>query len=214
MKAIVYHAYGGPEVLRLEEVPQPTPKDNEVLVKVAATTVNYGDIAARNFRHLTSKTFNMPLPLLLMAKMGFGLSKPKKQILGNEFAGEVAAAGKSVTGFKPGDRVFGYLGEAMGGYAEYACVPESGIITKMPAGMTYEQAAGAPYGAIVAMEVLDRVEIRAGQKVLVNGASGAIGAAALQIAKSRGAVAAGTCRAARMGYVKALGADKVINYTK
>jgi NADPH:quinone reductase-like Zn-dependent oxidoreductase len=198
----------------MEEALRPELRDNEVMVKIFATTVNYGDIAARDFRHLTSKTFNMPLALLLYAKVNFGLTGPRKKILGSEFAGKIEAVGKAVTKYKKGDDVFGYLGEKMGAYAEYAHIAESGMLAKMPAGTTYEEAASVPYGATVALEVLKKVKIQPGQKVLVHGASGAIGSAALQIVKNQGAIVTGTCNTARTEYVKALGADRVIDYTK
>jgi NADPH:quinone reductase-like Zn-dependent oxidoreductase len=156
LKVIVYDKYGQPEVLHAEEAAKPVPKENEVLVKIFATTVNYGDIAARNFVNLNSKTFNMPLPLLLFAKLNFGLSKPKKRILGNEFAGEIEALGEAVTRYKQGDAVFGYRGQNMGTYAEYVCMPEKGTMAKIPNNITYEEAATVPGGAIVALNVLKK----------------------------------------------------------
>ena len=122
MKAIVYHEYGAPDVLRLEELPKPMQKDDEVLIKVCATPVNYGDLVARNFKNLSAREFNMPLPLLLPTRLYFGLSKPKINILGSEFAGEVEAVGKDVVRFMAGDQVMGYLGQGMGAYAEYVCM--------------------------------------------------------------------------------------------
>jgi NADPH:quinone reductase-like Zn-dependent oxidoreductase len=214
VKAIVYDKYGPPEVLHIAEVPRPELKDNEVMVKVFAVSVNYGDTAARNFKSLTSKTFNMPLLLMYITRLGFGLKNPKKKILGNEFAGKIEAVGKAVTRYKKGDDVFGYLASNMGAYAEYARISENGILAGMPAGTSYEEAASAPYGAIVALEVLKKVKVKPGDKVLVNGASGAIGSAALQILKNQGAVVTGTCSTARIAYIKALGADTVIDYTK
>ena len=124
MKAIVYTKYGPPDVLHLKEVEKPMPKDNEVLIKVHAASVNYGDIAARNFKNISPRKFNMPLLFWLFAKLYFGFRTPRITVLGSEFAGEVESAGKDVTSFKQGDQVFGYLGQSMGAYAEYLCMPE------------------------------------------------------------------------------------------
>ncbi len=214
MKAIVYTEYGSPEVLHLAEIAKPAPKDNEVLVRIHATPVNFGDLLARNFKNVTPRKFNMPIFFWLPARMAFGWRKPKKNVLGSEFAGEVAAVGAQVTRFKPGDEVFGYRGENMGAYAEYLCLPENGMLALKPANMTYEEAAAVPYGALTALSLLRRVNLQPGQKVLINGASGGIGAAAVQLAKHFGAEVTGVCSTPRLGFVKALGADKVIDYTK
>lgn len=214
MKAIVIEEFGPPEVLRLKEVDKPVPQENEILVRVHASTVNYGDLIARNFRNIPSREFNMPLLLWLPARIVFGLKKPTKKILGNEFAGEVETVGKNVTRFKKGDRVFGYRAENFGAYAEYLCMPESGIVATMPSNLSYDEAAPVPYGAIMALNLLRKTDIRPGRKVLVNGASGGIGSAAVQIAKSDGADVTGVCGTARMDFVQSLGADKVIDYTK
>jgi len=156
----------------------------------------------------------MPLPLLLPSKVYFGLSRPRVNILGSEYAGEIEATGVGVQRFKAGDRVMGYLGQAMGAYAEYICIPENGALSKMPANMSYEGAAAIPYGAIMATSILRKVPIQPGQVVLVNGASGGIGSAAVQLAKYYGAEVTGVCGTARVDYVKSLGADHVIDYTK
>ncbi len=214
MKAIIYTEYGAPDVLRLADVAQPAPKDNEVLIRVRASPVNSGDLIARNFRNITPRKFNMPLLLWLGARLGFGFTRPKNPILGNEFAGVVAAVGAQVTRFKPGDAVFGYRGQNMGAYAEYVCMPESGMLALKPARMTFEEAATVPYGALTALALLRTVNLQPEQKVLINGASGCIGAAAVQLAKHYGAEVTGVCGATRLGLVKALGADKVIDYTK
>jgi NADPH:quinone reductase-like Zn-dependent oxidoreductase len=214
MKAIVFTEYGSPDVLQLKEVAKPTPKDNEILVRVHATPVNYGDLTARNFANLSSSEFNMPTPLWLPARMSFGWNKPKINILGSELAGEVEAVGKKVKKFKPGDQVFAYTGMNMGANAEYLCLPEAGIVALKPANLTYEEASTLPYGAIMALSLLRKVNIRPGQKVLINGASGGIGSMAVQVAKHFGTEVTGVCGTPRLEYVKSLGADKVIDYTK
>jgi NADPH:quinone reductase-like Zn-dependent oxidoreductase len=215
MKAIVYTEYGPPDVLQLQEVEKPAPQDDEVLVRVYATTVNVGDIWARNFKGMSPRKFTMPLLFWLPARLYFGFTKPKINILGNEFAGEIEAIGTAVTRFQKGDQVFGYRGQRMGAYAEYLCMPEDGVMALKPANMSYAEAAVIPYGAIMALNLLKKAEVQPGQKVLINGASGGIGAAAVQLAKSHfGAEVTGVCGTPRVEFVKALGADKVIDYTK
>ena len=214
MKAIIYTEFGPPEVLHLAEAPKPAPKENEVLIRVHATPVSYGDLTARNFKNITAREFNMPLPLLLPMRLVFGTSRPKINILGSEFAGEIEATGKAVTRFKAGDPVMGYLGQRMGAYAEYLCMPEDGLLALKPANMSYAEAACIPYGAIIATSLLRKGNLHSGQKVLINGASGGIGSAAVQLAKHYGAEVTGVCGAARLEYVKSLGADRVIDYTR
>ncbi|MCO6477645.1 MAG: NAD(P)-dependent alcohol dehydrogenase [Phaeodactylibacter sp.] len=214
MKAIELSQYGPPEVLQLKEVDKPVPKDKEVLIRVHATTVNYGDLLARNFKAVTPQKFNMPGLFWFFGKLYFGFNKPNVTRLGSEFSGVVESAGKDVQGFKPGDPVFGYLGQAMGAYAEYLCMPESGVLASKPANMSHEEAAASAYGSIMALHLLREAGIQKGQKVLINGASGSIGAAAVQVAKHFGAEVTAVCGPAGQDYVKALGADKAIDYRR
>lgn len=215
MKAIVYSRYGGPEVLHVTEVEMPVPKQDEVLIRVHATSVNYGDLTARTFGHLSPREFHMPFVFWLVARALFGVRKPRKTILGGEFAGEITAVGDEVTSWEPGDEVFGYPGQRMGAYAEHMTMPTDGILAPKPMNMTYEEAATVPYGAVMALNLLRKVDISPGQRVLINGASGAIGSAAAQLATTHfGADVTGVCSTPRLEYVKSLGADHVIDYTE
>jgi len=214
MKAIIYKEYGGPEVLQIEEVPKPVPKDNELLVKVHASSVNFGDLLARNFKNTPMSKFYMPTPLWFPVKIAFGWSKPKVRILGSEFSGVIESVGGTVTKFKVGDEVFGYPGMKMGAYAEYLVIREDKMVGLKPENMSHVEAAGIPYGLIMANDHLRKVNIQPGQKVLVNGASGGIGSAGVQLAKQYGAEVTGVCSTKRVDFVKALGADQVIDYTK
>ncbi len=213
MKAVVYTKYGLPDVLKFTEVAKPTPKDNEMLIRVRAVAVNFGDTLARHFNEISPRKFSMPIFFWLPARLVFGLNKPKINILGSEFAGDIEAVGKNVTRFKVGDPVFGYRGPKMGANAEYVCVAESEIVTPKPSNMSYEQAATVPYGALTALNLLRKVKLQPGQKVLINGASGAIGSYAVQIAKLMGAAVTGVCGTPRLEFVRALGADHVIDYS-
>ncbi len=214
MKAIVYTEFGSPDVLRLEEIARPAPKPNEVLVRVRAASVNFGDLMARSFKFVTPRGFNMPFLFWLAAKTSLGWRKPKFRILGNELAGEVEAIGRDVTRFKPGDRVYAYTGPRFGAHAEFLCLPETAPVAPMPANLTFEEAAVMPYGAIMALALLRKANLLPGQKVLINGASGGIGSAAVQIAKHSGTHVTAVCGGPRLEYVRALGADRAIDYAE
>lgn len=214
MKAVVFTEYGSPDVLKLTEVPKPTPRENELLVRVHAASVNYGDLTARRFAHLTSSEFNMPALLFLPARMTFGWNRPKINILGSELARDVEAVGSQVTKFKPGDSVFAYVGMKMGANAEYICLSENGSVALKPANLAYDEAATLPYGSIMAVSLLQKAGLQSGQKILINGASGSIGGMAVQLAKHYGTEVTGVCGTRRMDYVRSIGADKVIDYTQ
>jgi len=214
MKAIVYKKFGPPDVLHLEEMEKPIPADNEILIRIHAASVNFGDLMARNFKAISMREFNMPGILWLLAKISLGFNQPKFPIPGSEFSGEVESVGRDVHTFKKGDQVFGFSSQSFGTYAEYLCLPANGVLAPKPTNMTYEEAAVVPYGAIMALNLLRKANIQPGQKVLVNGASGGIGSAAVQIARHLGADVTGVCSTPRLQFVKSLGATRVIDYTK
>jgi NADPH:quinone reductase-like Zn-dependent oxidoreductase len=206
MKAIVYTKPGPPEVLQLTEVDKPTPQDHEILVRVYATTVTSWECRLRSFR--------FPFLFWLLLGMQYGVRRPKIPIPGSELAGDIEAVGKGVRRFKDGDPVFGSTGMRFGTNAEYVCLAEEGVVTAKPANLAYEEAAAVPFGALAALFFLRKGNIQRGQKVLVNGASGAVGTSAVQLARHLGAEVTGVCSTRNLALVASLGADRVIDYTK
>lgn len=208
MRAVVYDTYGPPDVLRLEEVERPVPKEDEVLVKVHATTVNRSDV------HIRDANRRGGLAVTLLSRMVTGLRRPRQPILGSEFAGEVVAAGAAVKEFAIGDRVFGSTGLRFGAHAEFVCVRESRRIALMPAGMSFEAAAPICDGALNALMCLKMADLRKGRRILIYGASGAIGTAGVQLARYYDADVTAVCSTKNLELVKSLGADRVIDYTQ
>ena len=207
IRAVICTKYGGPEVLQLQEIDKPVPKDNEVLIKIFNTTVHIGDVRMRKF--------DVPRLQWLLARMIIGIRKPKRNALGMELSGVVEAIGKDVTLYKKGDQVMAGSFWTTSSYAEYACMPEDGAIVIKPSNMNFEEAAaGATTGGVTALYILKQANIKPGQKVLINGASGSIGTYAVQLCKSFGAEVTGVCSTTNLEMVKSLGADKVIDYKK
>ena len=212
MKAIVWTKYGSPDGLQLQEVAKPAPKDNEVLIKIYAATASTPDTELRRLK--------LPLLYAIPLRLYIGFIKPTRiTILGAEFAGEIESAGKDVTGYKPGDQVFGYTGLAMGTHAEYMCLAErpsglAGVMAKKPVNMSYEEAAAVPFGGLEALHSLGKIDIRHGQKVLIVGAGGSIGTWTVQLAKHYGAEVTGVDHTVKLEMLRSIGADHVIDYTQ
>ena len=201
MRAVVHDRYGPPDVLRVEEVARPVPRDDEVLIRIRATTVSRTDCALRAGEPFFSRFIT-------------GVRRPRRGILGSDLAGEVEEAGGAVTEFKPGDRVFGIKPWKFGAHAEYICMQEGAALTQMPAGSAFDEAAAVCDGAILALNCLRPGKVRAGQSILVYGASGSMGTAAVQLAKASGAHVAGVCKTENFELVRSLGAGEVIDYTQ
>lgn len=213
MKAIVCTKYGPPDVLQLQDVEKPVPKNNEVLIKICATAVTASDCMTRRL----NPSFWKPMGLITGLLLGF--NKPRNPILGGVLAGDVELAGKEVKQFKAGDQVFAFTTKSpfqprFGAYAEYMCMPENSILALKPSNITYEEAAAIPYGGMLALHFLKKGNIQSGQKALIYGASGAIGTAAIQLARYFGAIVTGVCSTTNLKLVKSLGADTVIDYTR
>jgi NADPH:quinone reductase-like Zn-dependent oxidoreductase len=211
MKAIVCTKWGSPDVLELREVEKPIPKDNEVLIRIYATTVTAGDCELRGLKQ--------PLMLQVLMRIGFGLRGPRRKILGQELAGEIESVGKDVRLFKEGDQVFAHTGFGMGAYAEYICLAEQpegieGLLAIRPANMTYEEAAAVPLGGLEALHHLRRANIQSGEELLINGAGGSIGTIAIQLAKYFGAEVTAVDSTGKLDMLRSIGADQVIDYTQ
>lgn len=206
MKVIVCTGYGPPEVLQLREVEKPTPKPDQVRIKIHSTAATSSDTLVRSL--------NLHGPMRVAARLILGMRRPRRAVLGLVLAGEIDSIGADVRSFKVGDQVFGFEGFAFGSYAEYKCMAENGVLTAKPSNLSYEQAAAIPYGGLLALQYLNRGGIQSGQRVLIYGASGAVGTSAVQLAKHFGATVTGVCSAANLELVTSLGADAVIDYTK
>jgi NADPH:quinone reductase-like Zn-dependent oxidoreductase len=205
MKAVVYEQYGSPDVLRFAEVPTPLPKDDEVLVKIEATTVTAADWRIRSL--------DVPAGFALLSRLALGVTGPRQPILGSELSGVITAAGKNVTKFKPGDAVFAFTDIRMGCHAEYTCIPQNAAMAPKPASLGHDEAAALSFGGTTALHFFRKAKLTAGEHVLVNGASGGVGTAAVQLAKHFGARVTAVCSAANRDLVRSLGAENVIDYT-
>jgi len=206
MRAIICPKYGSPDVLELREIPKPVPKDHEILVKIHATTVNSGDCRVRGL--------DVAWVYRILIRLFMGIKRPRKSILGVELSGEVEAVGSKVSRYKKGDQIFAFKGMAFGTYAEYICLSEDELVAKKPSNVTYEEAAGISFGGTTALHFFRKANIQQGQKVLIYGASGATGTAAVQLAKYFGAEVTAVCSGANVELVKSLGADHVIDYKR
>lgn len=205
MYAYTYTEYGSPDVLNYVELPTPTPKANEVLIRVCATTVSAGDWRARSL--------TVPAGMGLIARLVFGFNRPRKTVLGTELSGIVESVGADVVAFQPGDAVIGFPGAGFGGHAEYITMPADGKVIRKPENLTFEEAAAIPFGATTAYDFLiNKGKLRAGERVLINGASGSVGSACVQLAKHFGAEVTGICSASNADLVRDIGADRVIDY--
>ena len=206
MKAVICTKYGPPEVLQLQEVEKPAPRNNEICVKILATAVTTSDCIIRGFK--VSPLFWLPMGIVI------GFTKPRKPILGMVFAGEVESLGKDVKAFKKGDPVLGWDRFAFGTYAEYKCIREDGMVVRKPSNVSYEEAAAVPFGGLLALRYLKKGNIQSKQNILIYGASGAVGSSAVQLARYFGAKVTGVCSTANLELVKSLGASTVIDYTQ
>lgn len=211
MKAVICTKYGPPEVLRIQDVPKPTPKANEVLIRVRATTTHIGDTKIRRLEPGMGAIQDALFKPMMRVMLGF--SGPRNPILGMELAGEIEAVGTKVSKFTVGDKVFGGTGMKFGAYAQYKCMPETGLLAVLPANVSYEQAAPVTNGGLTALLILEKASVQPGQKVLIYGASGSVGTYAVQIAKHLGADVTGVCSGANVDMVKSLGANQVVDYT-
>ncbi len=212
MKAVICTRYGAPEVLQIRQIERPIPKNNEILIKIYATTVHIGDTKIRSFK--PGMGFFLDLLVKPMMRIMIGFKGPRKKILGMELAGEIETVGKNVTLFKQGDKVFASTELRFGTYAQYICLPENGLIAPLPTNTTYEEASPIPNGALTALLLLRKATIQKGQKVLIYGASGSVGTFAVQLAKYFETHVTGVCSTTNLKMVKSLGADKVIDYTQ